>query len=72
MSHVWTTTDEVAFVRELGMHSATPMPRRQLLDKYWRAAALRENWGRLQPDVILTEVVREQERYTCRRSQKSK
>lgn len=64
MSHIWTTADEVVFVREIGMHSATLTPRRKLLDNYRRAAASRVDWGRVQPDIILTEVARQIERFS--------
>jgi hypothetical protein len=64
MSHIWTTADEVVFVRGIGAHSATRTPRRLLLEQYRHAAANRVDWGGLQPDIILTEVCRQLERFT--------
>lgn len=66
MSHIWTTADEVVFVREIGMHSAVMVPKRKLLDQYHQAAAKRTNWGRVQPDIILTEVARQIARFSRR------
>lgn len=68
MSHIWTTADEVEFVREIGIHSAVMVQRRALLENYRHAAARRSNWGRIQKDIILTEVSRQLDRFKCRTS----
>jgi len=64
VSHIWTTTDEVVFVRGIGAHSATMTPRRLLLEQYRHAAAKRANWDKLQADIILTEVSRQLARFS--------
>lgn len=63
MSHVWTTADEINFVREIGMHSATLTPKRTLLERYRSALRQRHTWGRIQPDVVLNETGRQLERF---------
>ena len=63
---MWTTEDEVQFVRALGTHSEVvkeklakgTLSKIDLLKRYRAGMRLREDWGDIYPAVVLEEVDR--------------
>lgn len=56
----WSTRDELRFVQGLGSFSEKKMNRLQLLNKYFDAMQLRQNWGRIQFEEVAAEVMLQQ------------
>ena len=55
----WSTMNEIQFLDGLGTYSSCKASRMELLRGYLSAAFKRENWGRIDKDVIIARVMNE-------------
>ena len=60
-SDVWTTQDELEYLKRLGMHSFGGMKykRKYLLLEYLKTMWKRNNWGGIDPEIVRSQILYE-------------
>lgn len=59
----WSTVDEITYLKNIGTYGPkTPLTRKELLINYKKSMTGRDNWGNIDPLLVLSYVEKEIEK----------